>query len=108
MTKISSILAAAVICVVSPCFAGDKAGHSCCAKTAARSESMACIDYASLNLTGDQKTKIEAWQAECTKAGCTKGSRHTFLKQAKGILSPEQFAKLKEQCSTKMSDKAKA
>jgi hypothetical protein len=32
------------------------------------------------------------------KAGCTKESRKTFLKQAKGILSAEQFAQLKAQC----------
>jgi len=32
------------------------------------------------------------------KAGCTKESRKTFLKQAKGILSAEQFAQLKAEC----------
>src|SRR5437773_10431077 len=85
----------------SPAFAGTrskKSGeHDCCATKASQSD-VACLDYASLNLTADQKSKIETWQAECTKAGCTKESRHTFLKQAKTILSPEQFAKLKEQC----------
>ena len=82
----------------SPVFAGKKSGnHDCCGAKTAKAD-MACIDYASLNLTADQKTKIETWQADCTKAGCTKESRHTFLKQAKAILSPEQYAKLKEQC----------
>jgi len=104
MIKTCSVFAAAVICFASPAFAGD----ACCAKKTAHSESMACIDYASLNLAAEQKSKIASWQAECTKAGCTKESRHTFLKQAKGILSADQFAKLKEQCGTKMSDKAKA
>ena len=81
-----------------PVFAGNKAaGHDCCASKASQS-GVACLDYASLNLTVDQKSKIESWQADCVKAGCTKESRHTFLKQAKTILSPEQFAKLKEQC----------
>jgi hypothetical protein len=32
------------------------------------------------------------------KAGCTKESRVKFLHQAKGILSADQYAKLKEQC----------
>jgi hypothetical protein len=54
---------------------------------------------ASLNLTADQKTKIEAWQSECMKAGCTKESRAKFLQQAQGILSADQYAKLKEQCN---------
>jgi hypothetical protein len=61
-------------------------------------EKTACLDLATLNLTPDQKAKIEAWQADCVKAGCTKESRKTFLKQAKGILSAEQFAQLKAQC----------
>jgi Spy/CpxP family protein refolding chaperone len=60
---------------------------------------------AALNLTPDQKAKIEAWQTECMKAGCTKESRQTFLKQAKGVLSPEQFAQLKAQCKKPASGK---
>jgi hypothetical protein len=79
----------------SSAFAGDKA---CCAKDASKANSMACVNLATLNLTPDQKTKIEAWQAECVKAGCTRESRKTFLKQAKGILSSEQFTQLKAQC----------
>jgi hypothetical protein len=53
---------------------------------------------ASLNLAPDQKTKMEAWQAQCMKSGCTKESRQTFLSRAKGILSREQLAQLKAQC----------
>lgn len=76
-------------------FAGD---HACCAKGAANAHSMACVNLASLNLTADQKTKLETWQAECMKAGCTKASRQTLLSRAKGILSPEQFSQLKAEC----------
>src|SRR5882762_8423796 len=80
-------------------FAGNKSGgHDCCASKTSQSD-LACIDYASLNLTADQKSKIEAWQAECTKAGCTKESRAKFLKQAKEILSADQYAKLKTECN---------
>jgi hypothetical protein len=53
---------------------------------------MACVSLPPLNLAPDQKAKIEAWQAECVKAGCTNESRKIFLKQAKGFLSAEQFA----------------
>jgi hypothetical protein len=92
--------------VSNPTFAGSKSGnHDCCGGQASHSE-MDCVDYASLNLNPDQKTQIQAWQAECAKAGCTKDSRKTFLKQAKGILSPEQFAKLKAQCKIPKSAKA--
>jgi len=96
MIKITTTaLMAAVMLMASNTFAGDKA---CCAKGVSKADAMACVNLATLNLTPDQTTKIEAWQAECVKAGCTKESRKTFLKQAKGILSAEQFAQLKAQC----------
>ncbi len=89
----------------SSAFAGDKA---CCAKGAANAHSTACVDLASLNLTSDQKTKIEAWQTECMKAGCTQQSRETFLTHAKQILSAEQFAQLKAQCKNMGASKKSA
>ena len=95
MTKITvSALIGAAMLVVSPAFAGEKA---CCAKTASHDKA-ACASFANLNLTADQKSKLETWQAECNKAGCTKESRAAFLKKAKGILSAEQYAKVKEMC----------
>lgn len=96
MIKITTAaLVAAAMFISSSAFAGDKA---CCAKGVSNTEKTTCLDLATLNLTPDQKAKIEAWQADCVKAGCTKESRKTFLKQAKGILSAEQFAQLKAQC----------
>src|SRR5213592_4929689 len=90
MIKITTTALLAVgMLMASSAFAGDKA---CCAKGAANA-GVACV-----NLTADQRTKIEVWQAECMKAGCTKESRQTFLSRAKAILSAEQFAQLKAQC----------
>jgi hypothetical protein len=103
MIKITvAALVAAAMLTASSAFAGDKA---CCAKGTSKADSMACVNLATLNLTPDQKTKIEAWQAECMKAGCTNESRQTFLKQAKGILSAQQFAQLKAQCKKSASAK---
>src|SRR6266511_6011674 len=96
MIKITTTaLVAVAMLMASSAFAGDKA---CCVKGVSNTDSKACVNLATLNLTPDQKTKIEAWQAECMKAGCTKESRKTFLSRAKGILSTEQFAQLKAQC----------
>lgn len=96
MIKIAATtLVAAAILATSSAFAGD---HACCAKGAANAQSTACVNLASLNLTPDQKTRIEAWQTECMKAGCTKDSRQRFLTRAKGVLSAQQFAQLKAQC----------
>ena len=106
MIKISAIaLVATAMLAASSAFAGD---HACCAKGAANAHSVACVNLASLNLTSDQKTKIETWQAQCIKAGCTKQSRETFLTQAKGILSAEQFAQLKAQCKNMGAPKKSA
>ena len=91
----TTALVAAAMLVASSAFAGDRA---CCVKGVSNTDKTACVDLTTLNLTPDQKAKIEAWQAECVKAGCTKESRITFLKQAKGILSAEQFSQLKAEC----------
>src|SRR5215831_16926964 len=91
-TTLSACVAVAFL-VVSPAFAG---GQSCCAKGA--SKTMACSSFANLNLSADQKAKLDAWQADCMKAGCTKESRAVFLKRAKNVLSADQYAKLKAQC----------
>lgn len=101
MSKITGFaVVAAALLVSSAAFAGEKAGdHACCAQGVANQEGgKPCADLASLNLNADQKSKIEAWQAECMKDGCTKESRHKFMQEAKGILSAEQFAKLKAEC----------
>ena len=91
-----SVVTAAML-MTSPVFARDKSGDmACCAKNASNQQS--CANLASLNLTADQKTKIEAWQSECMKAGCSKESRQAFLKKAQGILSKDQYARLKAEC----------
>jgi hypothetical protein len=104
MVKLLGAAVLAVALMASPVFAGGN--KACCAKTAANGKAM-CLDFASLNVTADQKSKLEAWQAECTKAGCTKESQANFMKQAKGILSADQYAKLKAQCN-KSTKKAEA
>jgi hypothetical protein len=92
-------LVAAAMFLTSSAFAGNKAGDkACCTRTVANNEKQGCADLSALNLTADQKTKIEAWQTECMNTGCTKESRHKFFQQAKAVLSAEQFAKLKAEC----------
>src|SRR6202035_1518779 len=103
----TTALVAAVMLTASGAFAGDQAR---CANGASKSNLMACVNLATLNLTPDLKSKIEAWQAECMKTGCTKESQESFLEQAKGILSAQQFVQLKAQCqkSAKETKKTEA
>jgi hypothetical protein len=86
----------AVALMASPVLAG---GNGCCAGKSAAKDKALCVDFASLNVTADQKSKLQALQAECLKAGCTKEGHARFLKQAKRILSADQYAKLKAQCA---------
>ncbi len=97
---------AAAALAVTPAFAGgkDKDG-GCCAKQASNETKMDCTQtYAKLNLSADQKTKMDALVAKCNKEGCTKESMDAFMKSAEGVLSKEQMATLKSDCS-KMHDK---
>jgi hypothetical protein len=103
MTKLKGLafMAVAVFAATSV-YAGDKA---CCASHA-KNEKMSCSshNYANLNLSAEQKVKMESLQADCKKGGCTKESMDKFMKSAEGILSKEQFATLKTECA-KMHDK---
>ena len=105
MIKITglAIMAAAILSAGSA-FAGDKA--ACCAKNASNDSKAMCANFASLNVNADQKAKLETWQADCMKAGCTKESRQAFLNKAQGILSKEQYAKLKTECAKSKKSEA--
>jgi hypothetical protein len=103
MIKITiSLVVAAAMLLGSSVFAGDKA---CCAK-GAHANKAACLDFASLNLTANQKSKLETWQSDCMKAGCTEKSRTTFLRKAKKILSADQYAKVMSMCDHAPAKKA--
>jgi hypothetical protein len=87
-------------------YAGDKA---CCASHAKNDNKMCMSEtYAKLNLSSAQKAKLDSLHAEYDKAGCTKESMDKFMKSAEGILSKEQFATLKTECSKMHNKDAKA
>ena len=104
MIKIVTLsLVAAVAFAASSAFAGGKA---CCAN---KSGKMECSQiYAKLNLAPEQKTKLDAFQARCEKDGCTEESMKKFFHEAKGVLSAEQYAQLKAECSKMEQKPAKA
>ena len=56
------------------------------------------VSLASLNLTPEQKTKMDAAMEEHHKAGCSEASEHKYMQEAKGILNKDQFAKFKAEC----------
>ena len=87
-------MAAAAFAVTSA-FAGDKdKDHACCAT----GEKMDSASFTKLNLSADQKTKMDALVQKCNKDGCTKESMDKFLRSAKRVLSKDQYAQLKTEC----------
>jgi hypothetical protein len=108
MTKLSGLaLIAAAAFAVTPAYAGDKDKDGGCCATHANNKMDCSQTYAKLNLSADQKTKMDGLVAKCNKDGCTKESMEAFMKSAEGILSKEQMATLKAECS-KMHEKKDA
>jgi Spy/CpxP family protein refolding chaperone len=105
MTKLIALVAAGLF-AAGTVFAGD---HGDCVKQAGNKEKMACqVSTASLNLTPDQQTKMDALMAEHHKAGCSKESEAKYMKEAKGVLTKEQYAKFKAECKGGEKDKTEA
>ena len=95
MTKLIA-LAAAVAFVAGTIFAGE---HGDCTKKVGNEAKAACqVTLASLNLTPEQKTKMDTAMAAHEKAGCSEESEAKYMKDAKGILTKEQYVKFKAEC----------
>ncbi len=102
MTKLIAVVTAGLFAAATM-FAGE---HGDCTKQVGNQAKMACtVSLASLNLTSDQKTKMDAVIEEHHKAGCTEASEAKYMESAKSILTPEQYAKFESQC--KKGDKGK-
>ncbi len=57
----------------------------------------ACSDVMSkLDLSKDQKKKVESAMKDCSKAGCTEASSKQFMTTLKTILTPEQYTVIRE------------
>ncbi len=102
MTKMMALVAAGVF-AASTMFAGE---HGSCTKQVGNNEKMACqVSLASLNLTPEQKTKMDTVMAEHEKAGCSEASEAKYMQEAKGILNKDQYAKFKAECKHGDKDK---
>ena len=98
MTKIIALVVAGMF-ATGAVFAGE---HGDCTKKVGNAEKPACtVSLASLNLTADQKTKMDAAMAEHHKAGCSEASETKYMQEAKTVLTKEQFAKFKAECKGK-------
>jgi Spy/CpxP family protein refolding chaperone len=99
MMKTSLAFVAAFILALSSALAHDE-----CSSMAASDCNAVCSKMLSkLDLTADQKTKLETARQECMKAGCNKESMEKFMQTAKGVLSPEQYAQMEKNSCCKES-----
>jgi len=95
MTKLIALITAGLFSAATM-FAGE---HGDCTKQVGNETKMACeVSMASLNLTPDQKTKMDAAMEEHHKAGCNEASEAKYMEAAKSILTPEQYAKFEAKC----------
>ena len=95
MTKLIALVAAGLF-AAGTMFAGE---HGDCTKQVGNEAKAACqVSLASLNLTPEQQTKMDAVMAEHEKAGCSEASEAKYTQEAKGILNKDQYAKFKAQC----------
>ena len=102
MTKLIALVAAGLF-VTGTMFAGE---HGDCTKQAGYKGKMACeVSLASLNLTAEQKTKMDAAMARHEKEGCNEASEAKYMQEAKTILTKEQYAKFESECQKSDKDK---
>jgi Spy/CpxP family protein refolding chaperone len=103
MTKLIALVAAGLF-VTGTMFAGE---HGDCTKQVGNTQGkMACaVSLASLNLTPEQKTKMDAVMAQHEKEGCNEASEAKYMQEAKTILTKEQYAKFEAECKTSDKDK---
>src|ERR1700720_2906528 len=95
MTKLIALVTAGLFSAATM-FAGEKGN---CTKQVGNGKKMAGeVLLASLSLTPDQKTKMNAAMEEHHKAGCNDASEAKYMESAKSILTPEQYAKFEAQC----------
>jgi Spy/CpxP family protein refolding chaperone len=103
MTKFIALVVAGMF-ATGAVFAGE---HGDCTKQAGNTGKPACsVSLASLSLTPEQQTKMDAAMAEHHKAGCSEASEAKYMQEAKTILNKDQFAKFKAECKDH-KDKAK-
>ena len=105
MTKLIALVAAGMF-AAGTMFAGS---HGDCTKQTANKGKMACeVSLASLNLTPEQKTKMDAVMAQHEKEGCSEATEAKYMQQAKGILTKDQYAKFEAQCKKGEAEKTQS
>jgi len=90
----------------SAAFGGEK---DCCAhRTGNEAKSACAATFAKLDLTVDQRTKMEKLAVDCEKRGCNKETMAKMEESARGVLTNDQFAAWKAACSSQMAEETQS
>jgi len=98
-------LALAVAAVVALGAASVYADGGCCAGMSKSSAQSGCCNsdmLSKLNLTPEQKAKVETLKADTRRATSTSEAHQMFSAGLEKILTPDQLAQLKTQCEKPM------
>ena len=96
MKKLFGILAVSVLLGTVGAWAGD----GCCAGAAGPHVNFTAGNdcFAKLNLTADQKSKVNALFADCKTVGCSAAAREKMTTGLKAILTAEQYTQWTAVC----------
>ena len=97
-------VAVAVLAGAAAVYAGDM---GCCAagkKVSAGCSSACSKSFSKLNLTPEQRARIQALKDSCTKATSTSERIAMFSEGMSKILTPKQYAQWKACCDTAMKN----
>jgi Spy/CpxP family protein refolding chaperone len=92
------LLAVAVVAVMVAGTAAVYAGEGCCGGMSAKGASCSGDSFSKLNLTPDQKTKVEALKQGCLRATSRSEFHQMFGAGLEKILTPEQLAQWQSHC----------
>jgi Spy/CpxP family protein refolding chaperone len=96
MTKFIALIAAGSFAATA-LFAGEYGEGMLKVQNEKKEFKMACsIPLGDLNLTPEQRKKMDAVMAEHMKTGCTEASEAKYMEEAKAVMTPEQYTKFKE------------
>jgi hypothetical protein len=101
MKKLLVLAVAMAVTMGAAAVYADGGGCSGMSKSSAKSGSCCGDTFSKLNLTPEQKAKVEALKADCRKATSTSEMHEVFSAGLEKILTPDQLAQWKAQ-----SDKA--
>jgi len=92
------LLAFAVVAVVVISVAPLYAGEGCCAEKSAKGAACCGDMFSKLNLTPDQKARVNSLLADCHRATSHSEFHAMFSSGLEKILTPDQFAQWKTSC----------